>query len=837
MAKVVIHRDGAQEIFQTEKIIQAIQQVIEPLKLSDPFIPMFKIIKNFELKLPDQISTNEIDRLLLKAIEGLISDDAIYDAIATAQLVKIINKSVNTYFKSFREYIEFAVQEKLLSTDLLNFDLDTLELSINYDFDKEFNYFGLDTLQDRYLVKNRQKAIIEKPQWMWMRVAMGLSLLEADKESYTLKLYKKFAQLKYIHSTPTLYNAGTPHSQLSSCYINVLEDSMESIMEKATETAYFAKFAGGVGTSITKLRASGSHIKSLNAKSSGPIPFIKIFDTVINSIMQGGRRRSSQVIYMEPRHYNFEEFLDLKETNGNDYVRTRSLNTACWIPDEFMQRVIHDDNWYLVDPAECPELTTTWGKAFSEAYQSICDRADAGDIKLFKKVRAQDLYRDMLMRAAKTGNYWLNFKDRHNEKNQAPSYSLIHSSNLCTEISIPNNEGSTAVCTLASINLARIIDTKLTHQVDLKQMSVEQKANLINWEELKDTIHTAIRALDNVLDINYYPSEASKKNSLDLRPLGLGVMGLGELLIQLHIPYEHKDALTLSDQLGGFIYAEALAASAQLATERGTFGDWSADRYSYGPRRNALLLAIAPTASISNIAGTSSGIETFFANVYSRETLSGKYTIIVKQLVDQLKEAGMRNEEIKNKIIANGGSIQHISELDGHLDKQIFKTVYETTPFSQVDIAAVWQKHVDQSISRNMYIKEELRDNLFDIYVYAWQQGLKSTYYCFIEKTIQGEKYNQKINKRGERTGFGKAVTATTAWGFGTPTPETTQPTAHGFRGLDPKQLTAEQKIDLEQQMRSSKWDEYVDQLKAGTLYNGACPIDPFEKVMCTSCQ
>lgn len=461
---------------------------------------------------------------------------------------------------------------------------------------------------------------------------------------------------------------------------------------------------------------------------------------------------------MEPRHYNFEEFLDLKETNGNDYVRTRSLNTACWIPDEFMQRVIHDEYRYLLDPAECPELTTTWGKAFSEAYQAICTRADAGDIKLFKKIKAQDLYRDMLMRAAKTGNYWLNFKDRHNEKNQAPSYSLIHSSNLCTEISIPNNEGSTAVCTLASVNLARIIDVKLSHQVELSQMSVEQKANLINWDELKDTIHTAIRALDNVLDINYYPSAASKKNSLDLRPLGLGVMGLGELLIQLHIPYEHKDALTLSDQLGSFIYTEALAASVQLAQERGTFGDRSAEQYSYGPRRNALLLAIAPTASISNIAGTSSGIETFFANVYSRETLSGKYTIIVKQLVEQLKEAGMRNEEIKNKIIANGGSIQHIPELDGHLDKQIFKTVYETTPFSQVDIAAVWQKHVDQSISRNMYIKEELRDNLFDIYVYAWQQGLKSTYYCFIEKTIQGEKYNQKINKRGERAGFGKSM-------------------------------------------------------------------------------
>lgn len=832
MAKVVIHRDGIQEIFQTEKIIQAIQQVIDPLKLSDPFIPMFKIIKNFELKLPDQVTTGEIDRLLLKAIEGLISEDTIYDAIATAQLVKIINETVNMHFKSFREYIEFGVQEKLLSADLLWFDIDTLELSINYDFDKEFNYFGLDTLQDRYLVKNRQKATIEKPQWMRMRVAMGLALLEKDRETYTLKLYRKFAQLKYIHSTPTLYNAGTPHSQLSSCYINVLEDSMESIMEKATETAQFAKFAGGVGTSITKLRASGSHIKSLNAKSSGPIPFIKIFDTVVNSIMQGGRRRSSQVIYMEPRHYNFEEFLDLKETNGNDYVRTRSLNTACWIPDEFMKRVIHDEDRYMLDPAECPELTTTRGKAFSDAYQNICERAEAGDIKLFKKVKAQDLYREILMRAAKTGNYWLNFKDRHNEKNQAPAYSMIHSSNLCTEISIPNSEESTAVCTLASVNLARVVDHKSLNQADLVHMSVEQKANLINWDELKDTIHTAIRALDNVLDINYYPSAASKKNSLDLRPLGLGVMGLGELLIQLHIPYEHKDALTLSDQLGAFMYAESLAASTALAEERGTFADWSADRYSYGPRRNALLLAIAPTASISNIAGTSSGIETFFANVYSRETISGKYTIIVKQLVDQLKEAGVRNEDIKNKVIEKWGSVQHITELEGHLDKQIFKTVYETTPFSQVDIAAVRQKYVDQSISRNMYVKEELRDNLFDIYVYARQQGLKSTYYCFIEKTIQGEKYTQKINKRGERLGFGKAPETTTQTTIRTPHTES-QPVTP----LDPKNLSEQQKNELEQQLRATKGDSYVDQLKAWTLYNGACPIDPFEKVMCTSCQ
>ncbi|USN55322.1 MAG: ribonucleoside-diphosphate reductase subunit alpha [Candidatus Peribacteria bacterium] len=671
----------------------------------------------------------------------------------------------------------------------MEFDIDTLELNINYEYDSELNYFGLDTLKDRYLVRDRNKDLIEKPQWMWMRVAMGLSLNETNKEEFTLKLYQKFATLKYIHSTPTLYNSGTPHSQLSSCYINVVEDSMDSIMGKATETAYFAKYAGGVGTSITKLRAGGSHIKSLNAKSSGPIPFIKIFDTVINSIMQGGRRRSSQVIYMEPWHYNFEEFLELKETNGNDYVRTRSLNTACWVPDEFMKRVINDDDWYMFDPAECEALTETWGQEFSNIYAQACEKADAGEIKLFKKVKAQDLYRTMLMMAAKTGNYWINFKDRHNETNQAPNYSLIHSSNLCTEISIPNNEGSTAVCTLASVNLSRSLNEKAWMQAEVDSMSTKQKLNLINWDELKETVHVAIRALDNILDINYYPSEASKKNSLDLRPLGLGVMGLGELFIKLHVPYESKEALEISEQVAAFMYQQAIEASKLLAAERGAFADYNTEDYSYEARRNALLMAIAPTASISNIAGTSSGIENFFANVYSRETLSGKYTIIVKQLIEQLKEKNLWNDDMKAQIITAGGSVQHIGELDGMINQDVFKTVYETTPYSQVDVAAVWQKYIDQSISRNMYVQESLRDNLFDIYVYAWQQGLKSTYYCFIEKTLQGEKYTQKINKRGTRSGFGARAEQVAAAGKVLET--AAAPARNGFATASSESLTS----------------------------------------------
>jgi ribonucleoside-diphosphate reductase alpha chain len=451
---------------------------------------------------------------------------------------------------------------------------------------------------------------------------------------------------------------------------------------------------------------------------------------------------------MEPRHFNFEEFLDLKETNGNDYVRTRSLNTACWLPDEFMQRVLDDADWYMFDPHECPKLTKTWGEEFSKAYASYCKKAEAGKIALFRKVQAREMYRQILIRAAKTGNYWLTFKDTHNRDNQAPNYSMIHSSNLCTEISIPNSEKSTAVCTLASINLSRSLIEKEYKKAELSKISIEDKLSLIDWDELEETAHLAIRALDNVLDVNYYPSKEAEKNSMDLRPLGLGVMGLGELCIKLHIDYESKDAILLSDKLGAHIQGAAIQASKDLAAERGSFKDWNKKDYPYEARRNALLMAIAPTASISNICGTSSGIETFFANVYSRETLSGKYTIIVTQLIKQLKEQGAWNEDVKASIIGGGGSIQHIDAIEGKINKNLFKTVYETTPYSQVDIAATWQKYIDQAISRNMYMKEKLRENLFDIYMYAWQAGLKSTYYCFIEKTIQGEKYTQKVNKR-----------------------------------------------------------------------------------------
>ncbi len=441
------------------------------------------------------------------------------------------------------------------------------------------------------------------------------------------------------------------------------------------------------------------------------------------------------VVYLEPWHYNTEEYLDLKETNGNEAMRARKLNTALWIPDEFFERVMKNDDRYFFDPKECPELAESYGKTFSEHYARYAALAEKGEIRMWKKTKAQELYRDILIRMAKNGNYRINFKDRHNEKNQAPNYAMIHSTNMCTEISIANREDSTATCTLASLNLSRfVMKEKL---INVESMSFAEKLECVNRKDIVETTKIATQALDNVIELNHYVSESSKKGSFDLRPLGLGVMGLGEMLLFLNIPYEHTDALALSDKLGETIYKAALETSTELVKTRGTFADYSKENYPYEPRRNILLLAIAPTATISNIAGTSSGIETFFSNVYARETISGKFTIIVQHLIDKLKAKGMRNDEVREKIMSAQGSVQHLNDLEEVLDKQVFKTVYECSPASQVDVAAVWQKHVDQAISRNLYVKEHERNSLFDIYMYAWKQGLKSTYYCFIEKNIQ----------------------------------------------------------------------------------------------------
>jgi len=789
MERVVIKRDGSVERFQMKKLINAIFALFDGMNLPDDWEIAFKIAKELDLKIPEKVTTEELDFLVLKAIEHLIPSHYIYDTLASRQLLKIINRKIDKRFSSFEEMIRYGIKENLYKEEIGKFDLERLSKVIDYSRDHLLDYFGLTTLKDRYFTKDRNGEIIEKPQWFFMRVALGIG----NNEEEIIKIYDKISKLEYLHSTPTLYNSGTITNQYSSCYVNVIDDSLESIMDKAKETAFLAKYAGGVGTDITRIRATGSPIKSLNAKSSGIIPFIKIFDTIVNAIQQGGRRRSSQVMYLQPWHLDVDAFLDLRETTGNPYFRTPSLNTALWMPDEIMRRIKEGEPFYLFDPAECPELITSYGEDFKRKYEECIKKAENGEIKLWKKVEdSQGWFNRYLFKLAKTGHPWLIFKDRHNEANPVPKYGVINSSNLCTEISLPNSPERTAVCTLASVNLTKHINENKTD---------------IDWEKLKETLEIMVVALDNILDKNFYPSEESRLHTMELRPLGIGLMGFAETLIELGIPYDSEEAVEFARKIAKFMREVTFRKSEELAEERGAFPHYYEGNYDFKPRRNSHLLAIAPTASISIIAGTSSSIDSIFSNIYSRDTLSGKFIVINKQLIKALEEQGLWNEEIAEKIKANAGSVQYIEELEGKINKELFKTAYEIHPKRQIEIAAAFQEYIDQAVSKSIYIEEDLRDDMFDIYMYAWEKGLKSTYYCFIDKTVKGEKYTLNVNKRGERRGFGAAL----------------------------KSAKNQEIEEIEKMAREKYGDEVVEKVKSGNIE--ACPTDPLLAKICPSCE
>nr|WP_320021466.1 ribonucleoside-diphosphate reductase subunit alpha [uncultured Draconibacterium sp.] len=803
MHRTVIKRDGSEERFRTQEIINAIFEIIKGMEVEDDYELVFKIIKELDLKVPERVTTEELDVLVLKAIEHLIPKHPIYDTLATLQLLKLINKRIDRKFKSFSDYLKFNIESGYLKQELAEFNLQKIENAIDYKNDRLLDYFGLTTLRDRYLSKDTEQEVIEKPQWFFMRVAMGIG----NDEPEVIAIYEKMSRLEYLHSTPTLFNSGTSVSQYSSCYVNVVDDSLAAITDKLTETAFLAKYAGGVGTDVSRVRATGSHIKSLNAKSSGVIPFIKVFDTMVNSIQQGGRRRSSQVISLQPWHYDIEAFMELRETTGNAYFRTPSLNTKLWMPDEIMRRIEKDEPIYLFDPGECPELVDAIGNDFAAKYKARILQAETGELKLFKKLQGRDFFKKYLFKLAKTGHPWLTFKDAHNRHNPCPNYSVINSSNLCTEIAIPNKPDSTAVCTLASINLSKHINNDYTD---------------FNWKQLEETIRIIVKALDNVLDKNFYPTEASRKNTMDLRPLGIGIMGFAEALVQLKVAYDSNKAVEIAQKLGQFFKEKAYDASEKLAAEKGAFAHYDEMKkagvpYNYSARRNAVLLAIAPTATISIISGTTSSIDSYFSNLYSRDTLSGKYIVINKRLIQDLESKGLWNEEIADAIKRNNGSVQHIEALQGKIDIDLYKTTYEVHPKRQIDIAAAFQESVDQAVSKSIYIDEQLRAEMEDIYLYAWKKELKSTYYCFIDKVIKGEKYTSEVNKRGARKGFGRS-----------------KPQAIHSNGS--AKIESEMQLnEVELKAREKFGDEVVDEVMNS---NGdSCPTDPMLAKLCPSCE
>lgn len=845
----VTKRSGKKEPYVADKINRAVERACQGL--SDIPNKVMRIISDFELTLYDGITTKEIDESLIIAASQNISQDPEYDTVARNLLLLTIYKdaigeiepdtdNIEELHKAyFPEYIKFAVGEELLSKSMLKkFDLKKLAETLDISRDRKFMYLGLSTLQDRYIIRNRDYKVIETPQAFWMRIAMGLSILEKKPTETAIRFYEHLSKLEYLHGTPTLFNSGTNHSQLSSCYIMNMYDEMEHIGKTVTDSLLLAKYAGGIGISVTNIRAVGSYIRSINGFSSGVIPFIKILDVAIKGVTQGGKRRGTMCLYMENWHYEFDEFMDLRQNSGDPYRRAYAAHLAAWISDEFMNRVDRDDDWYMFDPAEVKDLPELYGDTFSKRYNEYIKLAEEGKIKMFKKVKAREQFTDILVRLQTTSHPWITFKDSMNVRALTKNAGVIHSSNLCTEISLPNDKENTAVCNLASINLPEFLNAKRTD---------------FDYDRLEKAIRSSIRALDNVIDINFYPIPETKNSNSQNRPIGLGMMGFTQATQRLGISYESPKAADLMDKVTEFISYIAIDESTELAKEKSPYPNFKGSEWSKGKVpfdtideleasrgqkikvsrkttmdwgklrkkvkkgiRNADLMAIAPTATIGLIAGTSPSLDPNFANIFSRSTMSGKYMEFNPDLVEELKKIGIW-EDVREQIIVNHGELGPIQEIPYEL-KELYKTSFEINAEAYTDVASRAQKWIDQAISRNMYLETRDLSKMIEIYLNAWKKGLKSTYYLHMKPRHTAEQSTVKVNKR-----------------------EALQ--KRGFAGF---KFTEEVKVDVALDVNPETGDKNLVvsetiQEKLSAQYQNkdlnACPVDPAERENCESCQ
>ncbi|HEY8488359.1 MAG TPA: ribonucleoside-diphosphate reductase subunit alpha, partial [Thermaerobacter sp.] len=681
--------------------------------------------------------------------------------------------SLDAYRAAFPAYIRQGVACGALDERLLGFDLDELAAALHPERDETLPFIGLATLMDRYLVREPEsRRWLETPQFLFMRVAMGLALAEeggpgrpGPRETWARRFYHAMSTFRYLPSTPTLFNAGTPHHQLSSCYLADVHDSMDHILEAAGDFGRLAKYAGGIGASVTRLRAAGSPVRGINGESSGVIPFIHFYDALIKAVNQGGRRRGTLAVYLEPWHLEIEAFLDLKRNSGDPYLRAHSVNTALWIPDEFLRRVEAGEPWYLFDPAYVPELPEKVGRAFAAAYAERIRQAEAGALpaRAWKRVDARQLFREILATLQETAHPWLVFKDAGNLRSLLPG--VIHSSNLCTEVFLPTTAGEVAVCNLASVNLARHLGPRG-----------------IDWDALAETVAVAMRGLDNVIDLNLYPIEKARRSNLRHRPVGLGVMGFAEAVNRLGWGYADPQAAELADRVLEFISYHAILASCRLADERGPFPafaesgwargrvpldtladleaergqpvtvdrtaslDWEAVRAGVRQgMRNGTVMAVAPTATISLIAGTTPSLDPPYANVFSRQTLSGKFLEINRVLVEELERRGLW-EAVRDRIVEERGDLEPIAELPADIRRR-YPTAYQVPPDVYLEVAARAQKWVDMGISRNLFLADRDLGAMEQVYLEAWRRGLKSTYYLFMAPRMYAEPSTVRVNK------------------------------------------------------------------------------------------
>ena len=718
----------------------------------------------------DGVPMDEVYKASILAARTLIEKDPDY-TYATARLLlhtifkEVLGREVTpadstaAYADYFPGFIKAGVDAELLSPELLNYDLAKLGAALKAERDQKFDYLGLQTLYDRYFLHVR-KSRIELPQAFFMRVAMGLALNEMDRETRAIEFYEVLSSFDFMSSTPTLFNSGTLRSQLSSCYLTTVPDDLDGIYESIKENALLSKFAGGLGNDWTRVRALGSHIKGTNGESQGVVPFLKVVNDTAVAVNQGGKRKGAVCTYLESWHLDIEEFLELRKNTGDDRRRTHDMNTANWIPDLFMRRVMEKGEWTLFSPSNVPDLHDKFGAEFERAYTAYEEKARRGEIKPSRTLPATDLWRKMLSMLFETGHPWITFKDACNVRSPQQHAGVVHSSNLCTEITLNTSDSETAVCNLGSVNL-------LQH---LKDGGIDQ-------DKLKKTIATAMRMLDNVIDINYYAVKKARDSNLRHRPVGLGVMGFQDALYELRIPYASQEAVAFADKSMEAICYHAYWASTELARERGRYSsyrgslweqgvlpldtlelltrerggyvevdrsaalDWDALRRKIAAdgMRNSNCVAIAPTATISNIIGVDASIEPCFGNLSVKSNLSGEFTVVNHYLVRDLKRLGLWDDVMVMDLKHFDGSLQPIDRVPQEV-KALYATAFEIEPVWLVEAAARRQKWIDQAQSLNIYMAGASGKKLDETYKLAWLRGLKTTYYLRTTSATQAEK-------------------------------------------------------------------------------------------------
>ena len=757
----IIHKDGSKKPLDTERLQNIINEAVNGLEHINAQLLLTSTIDSVY----DGMSEDDLYTTLVMNARSLIDSEPNYSQVSARLLLDNMRREAlgfvygyeqeatqlemaERYADYFKYYIKKAVELELLDSELLRYDLDALANALMPERDQQFLYLGLQTLYDRYFI-HQGECRFELPQAFYMRVAMGLASNEIDREARTIEFYTLLSSFDFMGSTPTLFNSATLRPQLSSCYLTTVPDNLEGIYNSFKDNALLSKFAGGLGNDWTRVRGLGSHIKGTNGKSQGVVPFLKVANDTAVAVNQGGKRKGAMCAYLETWHIDIEEFLDLRKNTGDDRRRTHDMNTANWVPDLFMKRVVEEKDWTLFSPEETPELHDLYGREFESAYIAYEEKAARGEIKLYKTLNALDLWRKMLGMLFETGHPWIAFKDPCNVRYTNQHVGVVHSSNLCTEITLHTDDNEIAVCNLGSVNLAQHVDE-----------------NGLNMVRLEKTIKTAIRMLDNVVDYNYYAVPQARHSNLRHRPIGLGIMGFQDALYKLKLAYDSEQAVEFADTSMEAVSYFAIKASSDLAAERGKYSSYEGSLWSQGVlpidsnnkmieergnyiecnnsskldwdslrktilkqgMRNSNCLAIAPTATISNICGVSQSIEPTYQNLYVKSNLSGEFTVVNPYLVRALKQINLWDEVMVNDLKYYDGSVEKIDRIPDEI-KALYATAFEIDTRWLIEAAARRQKWIDQAQSLNLYMAEPSGKKLDQLYKLAWVRGLKTTYY------------------------------------------------------------------------------------------------------------